>query len=82
MTVSSSQVERSVIAHVGGVHPGPPPYQHLQDLLVTSLGGPVKRRELVVIPANDINEVFSLLNCRTIIKDILGIFQFLVGVSK
>ena len=84
VTMSCSQVKRSVISHVGGVHPRSPSYQHLQDLLVPSLGRPVKRGELVVIPGKDryINEVFSFLNCRAFIKHILSIFPFLFGVSK
>ena len=48
--VCGAQMKGSVIAHVGCVHPRPPPYQHLQDLEVTPLGRPVQRRELVIIP--------------------------------
>ena len=50
--MSGSQVEGSVVPHVGGVDPGTPGDQHLHDLDVTALGGPVQRGELMVITEN------------------------------
>ena len=51
VAVGRGQVERSVVAHVGGVNPGPAGDQHLHDLHVTALGGPVQGGELVVVTA-------------------------------
>ena len=52
MAMSGSQVEGSVVPHVGGVDPRPAGDQHLHDLDVTAFGGPVQRGELMVITEN------------------------------
>ena len=52
VSVRSTEVQRRVIAHVGGVDPRPAAQQQLQDLEVATLGRPVQRRELMVIPVN------------------------------
>ena len=44
-------MERGVVPHVGGVNPGPPGDQHLHDLHVAALGGPMQGGELVVVTA-------------------------------
>ena len=51
VTVGCRQVERGVVSHVGGVDPRPPGDQHLHDLHVAALGGPVQGGELVVVTA-------------------------------
>ena len=61
--VCGAQMKGCVIPHVGCVHPSPPPYQHLQDLEVTPLGRPVQRRELVVIPEENIIKKYFLRKC-------------------
>ena len=52
VAMSGCQVEGSVVPHVGGVDPRPAGDQHLHDLDVTALGGPVQRGELMVITEN------------------------------
>ena len=52
MPVGRGQVERGVVAHVGGVNPRTPGDQHLHDLHVAALGGPVEGGELVVVTGN------------------------------
>ena len=49
MAVGRRQVEGGVVPHVGGVDPRSPGDQHLHDLHVAALGGPVQGRELVVV---------------------------------
>ena len=51
MAVGRGQVERGVVPHVGGVDPRTPGDQHLHDLHVAALGGPVQGGELVVVTA-------------------------------
>ena len=52
MPVRCRQVERGVVAHVGGVDARSAAQQHLDDLQVAGLGSPVERRELVVVAEN------------------------------
>ena len=49
MFVGCCQVQWCVVSHVGGVDPRTPGDQHLHDLHVAALGGPVQGGELVVI---------------------------------
>ena len=44
-------MEWGVVAHVGGVNPRTPGDQHLHDLHMAALGGPVQGGELVVVTA-------------------------------
>ena len=73
VSVRGPQVQGGVVPHVGCVHARPPPYQHLQDLQVTSLGRPVQRRELVVIPGKEM--IKYAYNTRIIIQ-----FRIVVAV--
>ena len=50
VAVCSCEMERGVIPHVGGVDPGTTADQHLHDLGVATLGGPMQGGELMVIP--------------------------------
>ena len=52
VSVGGRQVERRVVAHVGGVDAGAPRDEHIDDLAVAALGRPVQRGELVVVSAN------------------------------
>ena len=51
VAMSRCQVEGRVVAHVGCVNSGAAPDQHLDNLGVAALRGPVQRGELVVITA-------------------------------
>ena len=63
VSVRGPQVQGRVVPHVGCVHARAPPYQHLQDLQVTPLGRPVQRRELVVIPEENIIKKYFFRKC-------------------
>lgn len=49
MTVSSGQMQCSIVAHVRGIHSSTLVQQHLDDVEVALFGGPVKWRKSMVI---------------------------------
>ena len=57
MPVCRGEVERGVVAHVGGVDARAAADQHLHDLGVPALRGPVERAELVVVTVKKINGI-------------------------
>ena len=50
VSMRSGQVQGSVIAHVGGVNSCSSFDEQLDDVGVSSLGSPVQRRKLMIIP--------------------------------
>lgn len=52
VTVSGGQVQRGVVAPVGGVDASAPLHEHFDDLQMALFGGPVQRTETVVVAEN------------------------------
>ena len=59
MTVSSGQMQCSIVAHVRGIYSSTLVQQHLDDVEMALFGGPVKWRKSMVI-SEEISQLLML----------------------